>query len=129
MVNKACRSARIRMICCALSRRRRINPRDHDIYTAKIEAVYRHLPMILAVNIINSALVAVVLASYLDQSRWWIFFGLVATLTAARAVDWSCYRRNRGSGKLPVRWAFFATAGSALSGLLWGLSSTLLLSD
>jgi predicted signal transduction protein with EAL and GGDEF domain len=128
-LTNASRSATMPAICCVLSRRRRINPRNHDIYAAQIKAVYRHLPMILAVNIINSALVAVVLASYLNQSRWWIFFGLVATLTAARAAGWSCYRRDQGPGQSPVRWAFFATAGSALSGLLWGLSSTLMLSD
>jgi signal transduction histidine kinase/CheY-like chemotaxis protein len=87
------------------------------------------MPMILAVNIVNAALVAVVLASYLNQSRWWIFFGLVATLTGVRASAWQCYRRAQGSRKSEIAWAIFATAGSGLSGLLWGLSSTLLLSD
>jgi len=84
--------------------------------------------MVLAVNVVNSALVALVLASYMEQARWWIFFGLVVALTAVRAAGWSCYRYRRGSLENTV-WAGLATAGSALSGLLWGLSSTLLLPD
>jgi len=103
--------------------------RNQDIFTAQIQAVYKHMPMVLAVNIVNSALVAFVLASYLHQSRWWIFFGLVATLSVVRASGWRSYRRNQGSRKSQTAWALFATAGSGLSGLLWGLSSTLLLSD
>jgi len=98
------------------------------IYTAQIRAVYCHIPMVLAVNLVNSALVALVLASYLEQARWWIFFALVVALTAVRAAGWSRYRYRRRSLENTV-WANLATAGSALSGLLWGISSTLLLPD
>jgi hypothetical protein len=99
------------------------------IYAAQIRAVYCHIPMVLAVNVVNSALVALVLASYLEQARWWIFFGLVVALTALRAAGWSCYRYRRRSLENTAVWAGLATAGSALSGLLWGISSTLLLPD
>jgi signal transduction histidine kinase len=87
------------------------------------------MPMVLAVNVINSGLVALVLASYLEQTRWWIFFGLVVTLTAARAIGWRYYRRYRKRAHLATLWAIVAAAGSGLSGLLWGGASTLLLSD
>jgi signal transduction histidine kinase/CheY-like chemotaxis protein len=97
------------------------------IFVAQIRALYRHTPMVLAVNVINSGLVALVLASYLEQTRWWIFFGLVVTLTAARAIGWRYYRRYRKRVRLTMRWAIIATAGSGLSGLLWGAASTLLL--
>jgi signal transduction histidine kinase len=85
--------------------------------------------MVLAVNIINSGLVALVLASYLEQTRWWIFFGLAISLTAARAICWIYYRRHRKSADLATKWAIFATMGSGLSGLLWGGSSLFLLPD
>jgi hypothetical protein len=85
--------------------------------------------MVLAVNVVNSGLVAVALASYLEQTRWWIFFGLVTTLTAARAIGWKYYRAQRKSTDLTRLWAIIATAGSGLSGLLWGISSTMLLPD
>jgi hypothetical protein len=67
---------------------------ENAIYTAQIRAVYQHIPMVLAVNIVNSALVALVLASYMEQTRWWIFFGSVVALTAVRAAAWSCYYRR-----------------------------------
>ena len=87
------------------------------------------MPMVLAVNLVNSALVAFELASYLEQTRWWIFFGLVVTLTGVRAAGWRCYYHNQKTEGAPGKWALFATAGSGLSGLLWGLGSTLLLPD
>jgi len=68
---------------------------NHEIYAAQIRALYQHTPMVLAVNVANSALVAVVLGSYLEQTRWWIFFGLVVTLTGLRAIGWICYRHDR----------------------------------
>jgi len=102
---------------------------NQEIFTAQIQALYRHTPMVLAVNIINSGLVALVLASYLEQTRWWIFFGLVVTLTAARTIGWRYYRRHRRHADLATRWAIIATAGSGLSGLLWGASGILLLPD
>src|SRR5712671_6844476 len=102
---------------------------NHEIYAAQIRALYQHTPMVLAVNVANSALVAVVLGTYLEQTRWWIFFGLVVTLTGLRAIGWICYRHDRQPYETTTKWAIFATAGSSLSGLLWGLGSTLLLSD
>src|SRR5882672_6165871 len=104
-----------------------ININD-KIYTAQIRALYQHTPMVLTVNVVNSALVALVLASYLEQTRWWIFFGLVVTLTGARAIGWSYYR-HRQAVEDKTKWTLFATAGSGLSGLLWGASGTLLLPD
>src|SRR5262249_17151934 len=102
---------------------------NQEIFTAQIRALYRHMPMLLAVNVINSGLVALVLPSYLEQTRWWIFFGLVMALTAARAIVWRYYRCYRRHADLATRWAVIATAGSGLSGLLWGVSSILLLPD
>jgi hypothetical protein len=59
---------------------------DNEISATQITALYQHMPMVLAVNVVNSALVALVLASYLEQTRWWIFFGLVVSLTGVRGV-------------------------------------------
>jgi hypothetical protein len=85
--------------------------------------------MVLTVNVVNSALVALVLASYMEQTRWWIFFGLVVTLTGVRAIGWSYHRHRPKPVEATTKWAIFATAGSGLSGLLWGAGSTLLLPD
>src|SRR6516225_4256248 len=102
---------------------------DREISAAQFQALYEHMPMVLAVNVVNSALVALVLASYMEQTRWWIFFGFVVALTGARAMGWRHYHHHRKGVEDKTRWAILATAGSGLSGLLWGGSSTLLLPD
>jgi hypothetical protein len=100
---------------------------DREISSAQFLALYEHMPMVLAVNVVNSALVALVLASYMEQTRWWIFFG--CTLTGARAIGWIYCRYQRQAAEDKTKWTLFATIGSGVSGLLWGASSTLLLPD
>ena len=102
---------------------------DREIFAMQIDALYRHLPMVLVVNLVNSGLVTLVLAWHLEQTRWWLFFGVVITLTAARAVGWRYYRRRRKPTTRVPRWALVATVGSGLSGLLWGISSACLRPD
>jgi len=87
------------------------------------------MPMVLVVNVVNSGFVTLVLAWYLEQSRWWLFFGLVGTLTAARAVGLRYYRLRRKPAARVTQWAIVAAAGSGLSGLLWGISSACLRPD
>ena len=96
-----------------------------EIFAAQIHAVYQHVPMILADHVVNSALVALVLASYMAQTRWWMFFVAVASFNGAWALGWSWYRHHRDR---TASWAMFAAAGSGFSGLLWG-ASTLFLSQ
>src|SRR5262249_26021138 len=100
---------------------------DNGIYTAQIRAVYQQMPLTLANHVVNSALVAIVLASYTGQTRWWIFFAAIVSLSGIRALGWSWYRRDPTPAT--TTWAIFAVAGSGLSGLLWGAASTLFLSE
>ena len=48
---------------------------NNEIYAAQIRAVYQQTPMVLIVNVVNSALVALILGSYAEHTGWWIFFG------------------------------------------------------
>ena len=100
-----------------------------EIYAAQIEALYQHTPMVLTVNLVNSALVAIVLASYMGQTRWLVFLALTLALTGARVLAWSCYRGRATKAPSAAKWAISATLGSGLSGLLWGVSSAVLLPD
>jgi predicted signal transduction protein with EAL and GGDEF domain len=61
---------------------------NNEIYAAQIRAVYQQTPMVLIVNVVNSALVALILGSYAEHTGWWIFFGLVLTMTGVRAIVW-----------------------------------------
>src|SRR5271166_1902226 len=93
------------------------------IYVAQIRALYQHIPIVLLVNVVNSALVAIVLASYLGQTWWLIFLALTIALTVARVVGWACYRYRNKTTHSTTKWAICATLGSGLSGLLWGAGS------
>ena len=101
----------------------------NGIYVAQIRALYQHIPIVLLVNIVNSALVAIVLASYKGQIWWLVFLALTIALTGANALGWVRYRRTSGWAQSASRWAAAATVGSGLSGLLWGVGSALLLPD
>ncbi len=99
------------------------------IYVAQIRALYQHIPIVLLVNIVNSALVAIVLASYKGQTWWLVFLALTIALTGAHAFGWVRCRRTTEWAQSASRWAAAATVGSGLSGLLWGVGSALLLPD
>ena len=101
----------------------------NGIYVAQIRALYQHIPIVLLVNVVNSALVAIVLASYKGQTWWLAFLALTIALTGAHAFGWVRYRQTRQSVESASRWAAAATIGSGLSGLLWGVGSALLLPD
>ena len=101
----------------------------NGIYVAQIRALYQHIPIVLLVNIVNSALVAIVLASYKGQTWWLVFLALTIALTGAHAFGWVRYRRTGELAQSASRWAAAATVGSGLSGLLWGVGSALLLPD
>src|SRR5438128_2538004 len=85
--------------------------------------------MVLTVNVVNSTLVAVVLASYLGQTPWLIFLVLTLALTGMRLIGWNRYYSRSQSGEATARYAILAIVGSGLSGILWGAGSALLLPD
>src|SRR4029077_8610968 len=97
------------------------------IFVAQVKALYQHIPVVLLVNMVNSALVAIVLASYKGQTWWLVFLALTFALSGDCAFGWTRYRYNAGPAELNTRWADAAIFGSGLSGLLWGVVSALLL--
>jgi signal transduction histidine kinase len=99
------------------------------VCAAQIQALYQHTPMVLTVNLVNSALVAIVLASYMGQTRWLLFLALTIVLTGFRVFGWSRFRHRAETVQPPTKWAVFATLGSGMSGLLWGVGSAFLLPD
>jgi signal transduction histidine kinase len=102
---------------------------DAQVLEAQIRSLYQQIPMVLAVNLVNAALVAGVLGSFLGDMRWWLFFGLIAILTAARGVLWHKYRTRRSDGSDIRRWAVLAPVASGISGLIWGAGSAWLFPD
>ena len=99
------------------------------IYITKINNLYNEIPIVLIVNLVNSALVALLLASYLGQELWFIFLIITFILTTLRVISWKFYSSRTTTVRSAPKWAIIATIGSGLSGLLWGAGSALLLPD
>jgi signal transduction histidine kinase/ActR/RegA family two-component response regulator len=105
------------------------NDFNNEIYISQIDTLYKQIPIVLTVNVVNSSLVAVVLASYMGQALWLIFLALTLLLTVVRMIGWKVYWSRAAAVRSTPRWAIIATMGSGLSGLLWGTGSALLLPD
>src|SRR5215469_12266260 len=102
---------------------------NNKIYTTQVDTLYRQTPIVLIVNVLNSSLVAVVLASYMRQALWLIFLALTVLLTVIRVIGRKFYWSRAVVIPPTPKWAIIATIGSGLSGLLWGAGSALLLPD
>jgi signal transduction histidine kinase len=102
---------------------------EHEIFDAQIRSLYEQVPIVLTTNVVNAGLVALVLATYIGETGWWFFFGLIGALTVARVILWRRYRSSSPHSPSTRTWAMLATAGSALSGLIWGVGAGLLPAD
>jgi len=101
----------------------------YKVYINQIDNLYSQIPIVLIVDLVNSSLVTLILVSYLGQKSWFVFLTLTIILTLLRMISWKIYiSRTTMVGSAP-KWAIIATIGSGLSGLLWGVSSALLLPD
>jgi signal transduction histidine kinase/ActR/RegA family two-component response regulator len=101
--------------------------KNNEIYTSQVDRLYNQTPMVLTVNLVNSALVAVVLALYSGETPWLIFLVLTVVLTALRLIGWRLYYSRVQPDVATTKWALLAIAGSGLSGAIWGVGSALLL--
>jgi signal transduction histidine kinase len=102
---------------------------EREIFDAQIRLLYEHVPIVLTTNVTNAGVIALVLATYMGERRWWFFFGAIAALTAVRAISWRGYLKGWPRPLSSHIWSTLATAGSALSGLIWGVSAGLLPPD
>jgi len=96
------------------------------IRTEQLRAVFRQLPISLAVNLVNAALSAIVLSTIGAQPAPLVWFSLVALVTAGRGILWRRYRRTPAGPESAHRWSLFAVAGSLLAGSCWGFGGMLL---
>jgi signal transduction histidine kinase len=102
---------------------------DGEVRAARIGLLYQQTPIVLVVNVLNAALVAVVLVQRGESSHWYIWLGLVVLLALARGALWTAYRRRGADASSATRWAGLATIASTLSGVLWGGGGALLFPD
>jgi signal transduction histidine kinase/CheY-like chemotaxis protein len=91
---------------------------------ARIDAVYRQLPLTLAVTLFNAVLTATVLAPVL-HTTWLVAWTVAITLTVVlRLFAWERFRHVLPEVRTREAWGRFSVIGAASSGILWGVLST-----
>ena len=96
------------------------------IRTEQLHAVFRQLPISLAVNLVNAALTAIVLSATGAQPFPVVWFSLVALVTAGRSILWRRYGRSLSGPERGHIWSRLAVCGSLLAGSCWGFGGMLL---
>ncbi len=92
-----------------------------DVRAAQVSAVFRQMPIALAVNLLNAAITVIVLQRLAAVMVPFTWLCLVALVTAGRWVLWQHYRRAHPKVEDAPRWSLLATCGSLIAGLCWGL--------
>jgi signal transduction histidine kinase len=98
-----------------------------DIHAAQVSAVFRQMPIALAVNIINAAITVIVLHHLAPASLPLIWFCFVTVVTGGRWVFWRQYRRSPRNVENTPHWSLLAACGSLLAGASWGLGGVVMI--
>jgi signal transduction histidine kinase len=96
------------------------------IHSEQVRAVFRQMPIALAVNLVNAALTLIVLSpiAAAGSALPAIWFSAVALVTAGRWILWRRYRRRLPQSE--HHWSQLATCGSLLAGSCWGFGGVVL---
>jgi signal transduction histidine kinase len=96
------------------------------IRTEQLRAVFRQLPISLAVNLVNAALTAIVLSTIETRPFPLVWFSLVALITTGRWILWRRHRRLLSGSERDHIWSTLAICGSLLAGSSWGFGGMLM---
>jgi signal transduction histidine kinase/ActR/RegA family two-component response regulator len=96
------------------------------VYDEQVRSLFRQIPIALSVNIVNAALVAIVLAPLATRPLLLPWFVSVTVVSIGRGTLWLRYRRTPVQPENARRWSRRATLGSLLAGLCWGIGGVML---
>ncbi len=90
------------------------------VHAEQVRSSYAHLPLTLAISVLNSVVLGFVLAPVVSKSRVVVWVGLVVGLSALRLILWFVHRRLDVEKCHHVWWTRLAMSGTFASGILWG---------
>jgi signal transduction histidine kinase len=93
----------------------------------QVDAAFRHAPIAVVVNIINSGITAAVLAAISFTRLPFLWFGAATLASAAGWLVWRRYKRATVDAQSVRGWGTLAAIGSLLLGLSWGAGGAVLL--
>jgi PAS domain-containing protein len=111
----------------AISERGATPPNPQDFRTViraeQIKALY-HAPAIMLVNPLNASILAPVLRPAYPAWMLLLWIGLFCVVVGVRFIDRARYLRQLRENRHEVDWARRFAVGTAATGLLWGLSAS-----
>jgi signal transduction histidine kinase/CheY-like chemotaxis protein len=96
------------------------------VYAEQVRSLFKQIPIALSVNLVNAALVAIVLTPLATRPLPLPWFVSVVLVTIARGILWLRYRQEPGHPENTRRWSWMSTCGSLLGGLCWGIGGIIL---
>jgi signal transduction histidine kinase/CheY-like chemotaxis protein len=100
--------------------------RAGQIRYEQIKVVYRHLPVVLAINAVVAGAMMFGLWGVVARTSLAIWGGMMLGVLAVRAVLGLAYRRATADAVSQKHWGAAFAVGSGLSGALWGLAGVIL---
>src|SRR5215467_6269725 len=97
-----------------------------EIYVEQVSALFRQMPIALAVNTVNATLTAAVLQQLAGVALPLGWLCVVLLVTAGRCALWLRYRGAESRVVDFTQWSWRATCGSLLAGMCWGLGGMVL---
>ncbi|MCR6632007.1 MAG: hypothetical protein NVV74_19250 [Magnetospirillum sp.] len=89
-----------------------------------IRLLYRHVPAVIAANLLNSGLMVAALWPQAERGLLLGWAGAIAVLTFFRAALWGRCRKHLADTDA-AKWGLRYTVGSTISGVLWGCTALL----
>src|SRR5579872_557115 len=96
------------------------------VYAEQVRGLFRQMPTALCVNLVNAALLAIVLAPLATRPLLLAWFASVTLVTIGRGILWLRYRRGPVQPENARNWSRLATWGSLFAGLTWGIGGVIL---
>ena len=96
------------------------------VQAEQVRGLFRQMPIALSVNVVNAALVAIVLTPLATRPFLPPWFVTVMLVTIGRGILWLRYRHAPVQPESAPRWLWLATYGSLLGGLCWGIGGMIL---
>ncbi len=97
-----------------------------EIRAAQVSAVFRQMPIALAVTAVNAIITFLVLQQLIGLARPLAWLCVVLFVTSGRWILWLRYRRLCSGIADAARWSWLAGCGSLLAGMCWGLGGLVL---
>jgi signal transduction histidine kinase len=97
-----------------------------EVRAEQLNTLFRQMPIVVAVNVVNAAITAIVLERLADLPWPAMWFCAVLLVSAARSVLWLRHRRANSPAKADGSWAVLAAGGALAAGLCWGVGGALL---